>query len=75
MRLDLPVQLDHGEVAQGELVALLTIPLDWREVLSFDFRFQDHINLLEARALMTLVQRLCRTHTHSKRIIILPADR
>ena len=54
VRLNEECPLTGMNLVHGELVALLTIPLKWQTMLSFDFKFADHINLLEALALVTL---------------------
>ena len=71
VRLKEECPLTGMNLVHGELVALLTIPLKWQTMLSFDFKFADHINLLEALALVTLFQRLKRTQLMHRRVIVL----
>lgn len=71
VRLYEPHTVSGLELADGSLVALLTITLTWRRVIGFDVKYTDHINLLEALALLTLVQTLCRAKVTQTRVLIL----
>ena len=71
VRLDQPAILSDVDLVQGDLVALLTIPLRWQVVSGFDFKHPAHINILEAIALLTCVFRLAKSGLHSRRVIIL----
>ena len=71
VRLDEPNPVTGLQLLQGNLVALLTIPLEWETVLGWDFKHDDHINLLEAMALLTLIARLCKSKISHSRVLVL----
>ena len=51
--------------------ALLTMPLDWQVAFRYVFRFQKHINVLEAQAVLIWFKRLAKQRFQNQRVIIL----
>jgi len=71
VRLDTPCPLTGMDLVKGELVALLTIPLEWQTVIGYDFKFQEHINLLEMLVVVTLLSRLVKAKVSHQRVLVL----
>ena len=69
--LNMPYMTTEAEILNSSIDALRIVPLPWQIVGSIPFRFSEHINVLEARALLSYIRLCVREGRVSERLLVI----